>query len=641
MKRLVLRFPDGRKVVLENYEPSRSLIEILPELKDYIVARDSKTGELFDLTVPVGDRTEVEVLDFKHPQGREVFWHSSAHILAQAVKRLFPKAKLTIGPPTERGFFYDIDFDGRTLTSEDLEKIEKEALRIIEEDHPTRREEWTSEYAKEFFKERGEDYKVQLIEEFGEEKVSVYWQGEFVDLCRGPHIPRTGIVGAFKILSVSGAYWKGDENNPQLQRIYGISFPTKRELEEFLERYEEAKRRDHRIIGKQLELFDFYEEAGAGLVFWKPKGAILRSIVEDFSKRMHVQRGYQLVYTPHVLRTRIWEVSGHLDYYKENMFLLEAGDEAYGVKPMNCPAHILIYRSRKHSYRELPIKYFELGTVYRYEKSGVLHGLLRVRGFTQDDSHIFAREDQIEEVVLDVLELMKDILGKFGFRKFDVELSTYDPNNMDKYMGSEERWKNAQLSLENALKKAGFEYKVVQGEAAFYGPKIDVQLYDVLERKWQCTTIQLDFNLPERFNLTYVDRDGREKRPIIVHRAIFGSVERFIGILIEHYGGNFPLWLAPVQMIIVPVSDKFLNYALSVESKLKQEGLRVELDARKESVGYKIRDAETKKIPYILVVGRKEEASGEVSVRKRGKGDMGSMSLEAFLNMIREEIDET
>ncbi len=634
-----VKFPDGS---VKEYEASedKSLIEIDPRFRDYVVAKDLDTGQLFDLTVPVDGHRNIEVLTFDHPEGREVFWHSSAHILAQAVKRLFPEAKLTIGPPIENGFFYDIDFGGKTLTPEDLEKIEQEAYKIIEADYPTRREEWDSEYAKKFFKERGEDYKVLLIEEFGEPKVSVYWQGEFVDLCRGPHIPRTGLVKAFKVLSVSGAYWKGDENNPQLQRIYGISFPTREQLDEFLHMYEEAKKRDHRVLGKQLELFDFYEEAGPGLVFWHPKGALLRSIIEDYSKKKHLERGYQLVQTPHVLRTRLWEISGHLEYYRENMFLVEAGDETYGVKPMNCPAHILIYRSKKHSYRELPIKFFELGTVYRYEKSGVLHGLLRVRGFTQDDSHIFATPEQIEEVVLDVLELMKEILGRFGFDRFDIELSTYDPENKDKYMGSEEEWINAQNALENALKRAGLEYRIAPGEAAFYGPKIDVQLYDVLGRKWQCTTIQLDFNLPKRFGLTYVDKDGKEKTPVIIHRAIFGSVERFIGILIEHYAGDFPLWLAPVQVSIVPVSDKFMDYAKKVEQELKSRGFRVYLDDRKERVGYKIRDAEVKKIPYTVVVGKREMEEGTVSVRKRKEGDLGAVPLEKFIEMLNEEVKD-
>jgi threonyl-tRNA synthetase len=637
--KIKIKFPDNSEKIFE-IDENKSLIEIDEVFHNYLVAK-RRDGFLFDLTRKVGevlkDGEEIEVLDFNSKEGKEVFWHSSAHILAQAVKRLFPNSKLTIGPPIEKGFFYDIDFNGKTLNEDDLKKIEEECYKIIESNYYTRREEWDSNYAKEFFKSKNEDYKVILIDEFNQDKVSVYFQGEFVDLCKGPHIPRTGLVKAFKILSVSGAYFKGDERNPQLQRIYGISFPNKEELNEFLNKLEEAKKRDHRVLGKQLELFDFYEEAGSGFVFFHPKGAILRKILEDFSKQKHLERGYKLVWTPHVLKTDIWKISGHLDYYKENMFLMETENESFGVKPMNCPAHILIYKSKKYSYRDLPLKLFEVATVYRYERSGTLHGLLRVRNITQDDSHIFCAPYQVEEVVSEVLDLMKEILNKFGFEKFEIWLSVYDKNNFSKYMGSIEDWENAQNSLKRALEKLNLEYKILEGEAAFYGPKIDVHLFDVLDRKWQCTTIQLDFNLPKRFNLTFVDKDGKEKAPIIIHRAIFGSIERFMGILIEHYAGEFPLWLSPIQIVIIPISDKFIDYAQKVYNFFKENGFRVEIDKRKETVGYKIRDAEIHKIPYVFVVGKKEVENEGVSIRKRKEGDLGFKKLEEALEILKSE----
>ncbi len=636
--KLKVKFPDNSEKYIE-IDKEKSLIEIDNIFSNYLVAK-RKDGFLFDLTRKIGEvinsDEEIEILDFHSDEGKQVFWHSSAHILAQAVKRLFPNSKLTIGPPIEKGFFYDIDFNGKTLSDEDLKEIEKECYKIIESNYYTKREEWDYNYAKEFFKNKNEDYKVILIDEFNQEKVSVYIQGEFIDLCKGPHIPRTGLVKSFKILSVSGAYFKGDERNPQLQRIYGISFPSEELLNEFLIKLEEAKKRDHRILGKQLELFDFYEEAGSGFVFFHPKGAILRKILEDFSKEKHLERGYKLVWTPHVLKTDIWKISGHLDYYKENMFIMQ-GEESFGVKPMNCPAHILIYKSKKYSYKELPLKLFEVATVYRYERSGTLHGLLRVRNITQDDSHIFCAPYQVEEVVSEVLDLMKEILNKFGFKKFEIWLSIYDKNNFSKYMGEIDEWENAQNSLKRALNRLNLEYKILEGEAAFYGPKIDVHLFDTLDRKWQCTTIQLDFNLPRRFNLTFVDKDGREKIPIIIHRAIFGSIERFMGILIEHYAGEFPLWLSPIQIIIIPISDKFLDYAQKVHNFFKENGFRVEVDKRRETVGYKIRDAEIHKIPYIFVVGKREVENEGVSIRKRKEGDLGFKKLEEALEILKVE----
>ncbi len=640
MREITFHLPDGT-TVKRTVKGGESTIDILGEegLKGGFVARGG--GRLFDLFVPVPeDVSEVEILDFNDKDGREVFWHSSAHILAQAVKRLWPDAKLTVGPPIENGFFYDIDFGGRTLTPEDLQRIEEEAKRIIEANYPVKREEWPAEKAKEFFRERGEDYKVLLIEEFGEDVVSVYHQGEFTDLCRGPHVHRTGVVKAFKITGVSAAYWKGDPKNPSLQRVYGISFPSEEQLKEYLRMLEEAKKRDHRVLGRQLDLFNFYEEAGAGFVFWHPKGTAVRFAIEDYIKREHIKDGYTFVITPHVLSGKLWEISGHLNYYAKNMFVFEKDEQTYAVKPMNCPAHILIYKSKVHSYRDLPVRLAELGTVYRYELSGVLHGLMRVRGFTQDDAHIFAAPEQVEEEVRRVLALMKRILGRFGFKEFEVELSVWDPNRPDEYMGTPEMWEQAINALKSALESEGFSYEVEEGEAAFYGPKIDVKLKDALGRRWQCTTVQVDFNLPRRFNATYVGPDGKEHFVVMIHRAILGSIERFFGILIEHYAGDFPLWLAPVQARVVPVKGDFNDYAHGVKRRLEEEGFRVEVDDRNERLGYKIREAETQKVPYILVVGKREAESGTVSVRRRKEGDLGTMKVEELVERMRRELEE-
>ncbi|MEO0168743.1 MAG: threonine--tRNA ligase [candidate division WOR-3 bacterium] len=637
MRRIKVKFPNGEIAEYE-FEGQKSILELVGDPKGGFVARAN--GKLFDLFVPIPEGVEyVEILDFNDKEGKEVFWHSSAHILAQAVKRLYPYAKLTVGPPIENGFFYDIDFGGKTLAPEDLERIEEEAIRICKEDYEVRREEMPSERAREFFSKLGEDYKVELIDEFNLPVVSVYWQGEFVDLCRGPHIYRTGLVKSFKITGVSSAYWKGDPRNPSLQRIYGISFPTGEQMKEYLGLLEEAKKRDHRVLGRELDLFGFYEEAGAGFVFWHPNGAIIRGIIEDYWKREHIKAGYKFVYTPHLLSGKLWEISGHLNYYAKNMFVFEKEGQLYAVKPMNCPAHILIYKSRVRSYRDLPIRLCELGTVYRDELSGVLHGLLRVRGFTQDDAHIFAREDQIEEEVKGVLNLMKRILKRFGFDDFEVELSIWDPNKPEEYMGTKEMWDNAINSLKNALESSGFEYSVEVGEAAFYGPKIDVKLKDALNRRWQCTTVQVDFNLPRRFEATYKGSDGKDHYAVMIHRALFGSIERFLGILIEHYAGDFPLWLAPVQVKILPIKDEINEYAYKVKGILENEGFRVEVDDRNERLNYKILDAEKHKIPYMLIVGGREMESGTVSVRKRKEGDKGVMRVEEFLQILKSEME--
>ena len=575
---------------------------------------------------------EIEILDFKSDEGKKVFWHTSAHILAQAVKRIFPDAKLAIGHATDKGFFYEFDVP-RPFTPEDLEKIEEEMKRIVKEDYEITREEVSKEKAEKIFE--GERYKLELLGEIEEPKVSIYRQGEFVDLCTGPHLPKTGMVKAIKLLSTSSCFWKGIEGNPTLQRIYGVSFPSEGELEEFLRVYEEAKERDHKMLGRKLELFEVgLEEVGSGLVLWYPKGALLRNLIEDFLKKIHLENGYQLVVTPHIAISKLWEESGHLRYYKENMFVFEKDNLSYCIKPMNCPFHILIYKSKRRSYRELPIRYFELGTVYRYERSGTLHGLLRVRGFTQDDAHIFCREDQLEDEIVKILELMEKILGKFGFKKYEVELSLREPERPEKYMGKDENWIQAEEALRNALKRKGLKYKEAVGEAAFYGPKIDVKLLDAIGRSWQCPTIQVDFNLPERFNLTYVDENQKPRRVVMIHRTILGTIERFVGVLLENYKGALPLWISPIQVIVLPVTERNSAYAIKVLKKLKELGIRAEVDASSKTLNYRIREAELNKIPYILVVGDREEKRGEVAVRKRGEKGVEELKLEKFIEKI-------
>ncbi|HDD53249.1 MAG TPA: threonine--tRNA ligase, partial [Thermosulfidibacter takaii] len=506
-------------------------------------------GELRDLTAPVNGDCEVEPVTFRDSEGREVYWHSTAHIMAAAVKELFPTAKVTIGPPVETGFYYDFDYE-RPFTPEDLEKIEAKMAEIIARDEPFRREEVSKDEAIRLFKEMGENYKVEIIEEIPDDKVSLYHTGEaFVDLCRGPHIPSSGKVKAVKLLSVAGAYWRGDERNPMLQRIYGVSYPSQEELEDYLHFLEEARRRDHRRLGKELDLFSIREEVGPGFIIYHPKGALVRTILEDFEKQEHLKRGYQIVMGPTLLKAELWKKSGHWDHYREMMYFTQVDEELYGIKPMNCLAHILIYKSRIRSYRDLPLRYFELGTVHRHEKSGVLHGLLRARAFTQDDAHIFCTPGQLKDEIKGVLNFIHDVMEMFGF-PYEVEIST----RPEKSIGSDEMWERATSALKESLEELGLPYEICEGEGAFYGPKIDVKLTDAIGRKWQCGTVQCDFALPERFDLTYVDSDGEKKRPAMVHRVILGSIDRFLGVLIEHYAGAFPLWLAPVQARVMNIT---------------------------------------------------------------------------------------
>lgn len=618
-------FEEGTKVI--------DIIKTLkPDLNDTAIAA-KLNGKLVDLSYRVFEPAELEVLTFNDPEGREIFWHSSSHIMALAVKRIFKNAKIAIGPPIDKGFYYDFDVE-KPFAPEDLEKIEKEIEKICQEDLPFERLETSKDEAIKLFEQMDETYKVEILKEINEEVVSLYKTGEFIDLCRGPHIPSTKMVKAVKLLTSSGAYWRGDEKNKMLQRIYGISFPEKESLEDFLNKLEEAKKRDHRKLGKELKLFMIEEDIGPGLVIWLPKGAKIRRIIEEYWIKRHEEAGYQLVYTPHVGKSQLWETSGHLSFYRENMFPpMEIENLTYFIKPMNCPFHIYIYKSEKRSYRELPIRLAELGTVYRYEKSGVLHGLLRVRGFTQDDAHIFVREDQVKDEIKRAVSFAIDMLKDFGFKEFNVYIST----KPEKAIGSIEMWELATTSLIEAAKDLNLKYSIEEGEGAFYGPKIDITISDALEREWQCSTIQFDFNLPERFDLTYVDSDGKEKRPYMIHRAFLGSLERFLGVLIEYYGGNFPLWLSPIQVRVMNITDEQKDYAIEITGILKSEGIRTELDIENEKISYKIRKAEQEKIPYMVVVGKREKEERIVNVRRKGKGVIGNMKIEELINLIKEE----
>lgn len=565
----------------------------------------------------------------------EILRHSTSHVMAQAVRDLWPDVKLAIGPAIETGFYYDFDKKD-PFSDEDLAKIEKVMSRIIGQKLPFRQTMLSKTEALALFQKMNERYKIELLAEIPDEKVSIYKTGEeFVDLCRGPHLEHTGQIPAFKLLSVAGSYWRGDEKNPMLQRIYGTSFFSQEELKKHLQLLEEAQNRDHRKLGPHLELFQIYhEQAGAGLVFYLPQGAMLRKNIEDYVKQQHLNRGYELVMTPNILKGKLWDMSGHSDYYRENMYYFKVDSEEYAVKPMNCPGHMLIYRSKLRSYRDLPIRFFELGTVYRQEKAGVLHGLLRVRGFTQDDAHIFCRPDQLQDEVMKVIDFMFDIMRDFGFDQLDIEVSTLP----EKHIGTLEQWKNATEALENSLKAKGISYKINQGDGAFYGPKIDIKLKDALGRQWQCATIQCDFALPERFDLTYVNEKGENNRPIMIHRALLGSMERFIGTLIEHYAGAFPSWLAPTQAIIIPIKPEHETPAQGIKDHLQQTGIRAIIDARNESLNKRIREGTLKKVPYLLIIGDKEAAAGTVAVRKRKTGDQGEMTVTQFIAQIQQEI---
>jgi threonyl-tRNA synthetase len=602
----------------------------LQELADEGAVAAQVNGSLVDLSQPVEKDAMVTFIPIHSRKGLEILRHSAAHVMAQAVKELFPSAKLTFGPSTDTGFYYDFDYD-RPFTPQDLEKIGEKALEIIRQDFPFSRKEVPKDEAIKTFRELGEPYKVEHLEELPD-RVSLYRQGSFVDLCEGPHLPSTGRIKAFKLLNVSGTYWRGDARNQVLQRIYGTAFPDAKGLEDYLLMLEEARKRDHRKLGRELDLFSIQEEAGPGLVIYHPKGAILRTLLEDFERKEHWKRGYQIVIGPQLLRLDLWKQSGHFENYRDKMYFTKVEDAEYGIKPMNCLAHMLIYKSQIRSYRDLPLRYFELGTVHRHEKSGELHGLLRVRGFTQDDAHILCRPDQLNDEICAIIEFVDDVMKIFGF-EYEMELST----KPEKSIGTDEDWERATHALLNALKTKGLSFEINEGEGAFYGPKIDVKLRDALGRKWQCATIQVDFAMPERFELTYVGSDGERHRPVMLHRVILGAMERFIGVLIEHYAGAFPVWLAPIQAILLTVTDRHIPYAEKVYHQLIQRGIRVEKDFRNEKLGFKIREAQIQKIPYMLVIGDREEKEGTVSPRKRNGETMKSMEPEAYIAQVESE----
>lgn len=600
--------------------------------KEAAIARFN--GDLTDLNQPLSEDGTLEVLKFEDIDGQNVYRHSSSHIMAQAVQRLWPKTRLAIGPAIDKGFYYDFDSD-HTFNPDDFEAIEKEMNAIIKADYPIVRKAMARDEAIAFFRERDEEYKVELIRDLPEDaQISLYQQGEFVDLCAGPHLPSTGRVKAIKLMSLAGAYWRGSEANPMLQRIYATSFPKKAMLEDYLYKLEEAKKRDHRKLGRELGLFVVLDE-GPGFPFFLPKGMILRNELENFWRQEHRKAGYQEIRTPIILSEELWHRSGHWDHYKENMYFTEIDEAPFAVKPMNCPGGLLVYKQNLHSYKELPIRMGEMGLVHRHEMSGVLHGLMRVRAFTQDDAHIFMLPEQIIEEIQGVINLVDKFYSLFGF-SYHVELST----KPEKAMGSDEVWEVATGALERAMQEKGMQYKVNPGDGAFYGPKIDFHLRDSLDRTWQCGTIQLDFQMPERFDLTYIGEDGEKHRPVMIHRVIYGSFERFIGILTEHFAGAYPAWLAPVQVRVLPITERHHEYALAITEQLKAADFRVEADLRSEKTGYKIRDGQMNKIPYLLVVGDKEVDSGSVSVRHRKEGDLGPQEVADFTAMLRREIDD-
>jgi threonyl-tRNA synthetase len=630
MDNIQVTLPDGS---VKSVPPGTRPLEVAREIStrladDAIVARVD--GNLWDLNRPLEGNAQLQILTTKNPEALEVYRHSAAHLLAAAVLELFPETKLGIGPPIETGFYYDFQRD-TPFSPEDLEKIEKKMWEIQARDLPYERKYTEKNEGLRLYSDQ--PMKVELITERAGDVFSEYTLGpHFIDFCRGPHVSSTKKIKAFKLLSIAGAYWKGNEKNAQLQRIYGTAFFSKKDLDDYLAKLEEAKKRDHRKLGQELDLFSIQDLAGPGLIFYHPKGGIIRKLIEDWMRDQYLKRGYSLVYTPHVMRADLWRTSGHLSHYAENMFAgMELDDAEYRLKPMNCPGHILIYRDKLRSYRELPVRLGELGTVYRYERSGTMHGLLRVRGFTQDDAHIFCTRDQIEDEVVNCLEFALDVLKTFGFEQYDAEISTWDGGKSGKYDGEPEQWALAENALKRAVDRLNIKAPVIPDEAAFYGPKIDMKLLDALGRKWQLSTVQFDFTLPRRFELEYVAEDGKKHQPLMVHRALYGSVERFFGTLIEHYAGAFPVWLAPVQAVVMPITDRQQDYAKTVHAKLEAAGVRANLDDRKEKVNLKIREAQLQKVPYMLVVGDREAEAGTVSVRHRKHADMGVKPLDQFI----------
>ncbi|WP_429886386.1 threonine--tRNA ligase [Geoalkalibacter halelectricus] len=633
MSRVQIKLPDGSQ---RDFPAGTTALDVARAIGERLARKAVAArvdGELVDIQTPLSKDCGLEIVTLESPEGLEVYRHSTAHLMAHAVKSLFGhEVQVTIGPAIENGFYYDFFSETHKFTPEEFQRIEDKMAELAAADLPILREEMTRDSAMRLFRDMGEAYKVELIQDLPNETVSLYRQGDFVDLCRGPHLPSTGFIKAFKLTSVAGAYWRGDEHKAMLQRIYATSFPDRKELKAYLHRLEEARKRDHRKLGRELDLFSFSEDAGAGLVIWHPKGALLRTVLEDFERREHLKRGYDIVMGPQLLRTDLWKTSGHYENYRENMYFTDVEEQSYGIKPMNCLAHMLIYKSQIRSYRDLPLRFFELGTVHRHEKSGVLHGLTRVRGFTQDDAHILCTPDQLDGEIKGVLQFVRDVMGIFGF-EYELEIST----RPEKSIGSDQDWERATNALMASLKDTGLPFEINEGDGAFYGPKIDVKLKDALDRRWQCATIQCDFTLPERFDLTFVGRDGEKHRPVMVHRVILGSIERFIGILIEHYAGNFPLWISPVQAVVLNVTDNQATYAEQVFNELRAAGVRVQKDLRNEKLGFKIREAQMEKIPYMLVVGDKEMEQGKVAPRHRSGKMLDPMTPAEFITFVQDE----
>lgn len=635
MAELTITLTDGEKrTVPQGIIVAEALKSLLSNKERKRTVAAKLDNLLVDLSTPLDADAEFAPVFVDSPEGLETLRHSASHVMAEAVVAIFgPDVKVAIGPSTADGFYYDFDRD-EPFSPDDFEQIEKKMQEIVAGALPFEKQSVTVDEAIKLFEEKGQNYKVELLKEIEGDTVTLYKQGEFVDLCRGPHLPHTGWLKAFKIVKLAGAYWRGNEKNAMLQRLYGTAFPDAKALKSYLFQLEEAKKRDHRKLGKELELFTIQEQVGPGLILWQPKGAQLRKLIEDHWKEEHYRNDYELLYTPHIAKRDMWETSGHLDFYTENMFSsMDIDEVSYQLKPMNCPFHIAIYKTGKRSYREFPIRWCELGTVYRYERTGVLHGLMRVRGFTQDDAHIFCRPDQLESEIFNILDLNLHILKTFGFDQYDIYLST----RPDKYVGSDEHWEKSTNALRLALEKKGLEYEIDPGEGVFYGPKIDIKIKDVLGRSWQCSTIQVDFNLPERFDIHYTGEDGKEHQPIMIHRALMGSLERFFGVLIEHYAGAFPVWLAPVQTRILNITDSQLDYANKVYKDLRRAGVRVEKDIRNEKLNYKIREAQLQKIPYMLVIGDKEMEANQVTVRLRDGKNLPPMAISEFVDMVARE----
>ena len=633
MAEVSIQLPDGSK---RQYPQGVEALQVASDISEGLARAAVAVkvdGELRDLTVKLDGDCQLEIITDKNEEGLEILRHSAAHLMAHAVKELYgDKVQVTIGPAIDKGFYYDFYSPEHAFSPDDFAAIEAKMAELAKADHVIEREELSRDEAIALFKSMGEDYKVELIEDLDAPSVSIYRQGDFCDLCRGPHLPSTGRIKAYKLTSVAGAYWRGDEKNAMLQRLYATAWQDKKALKQYLQRLEEARKRDHRKLGKELDLFSFNEEAGAGLVIWHPKGALLRTLLEDFERREHLKRGYDIVMGPQILRTDLWKISGHYENYRENMYFTEVDEQGYGLKPMNCLAHMLIYKSQIRSYRDLPLRFFELGTVHRHEKSGVLHGLLRVRGFTQDDAHILCMPDQLDGEIKGVLKFVQDVMAIFGF-EYELEIST----RPEKSIGSDADWERATSALLSALKDSGLPFEINEGDGAFYGPKIDIKLTDALDRKWQCATIQCDFTLPERFDLTYVGADGERHRPVMVHRVILGAIERFIGVLIEHYAGSFPLWLSPVQAVVMNVTDNQRDYAEQVFNDLRAAGVRVQKDFRNEKLGFKIREAQMQKVPYMLVIGDREMEEAKVTPRYKDGKNLDSMTCDAFVQLVLDE----